>query len=309
VARRAGREEVYAVAERFVEEALRSDGSIFTPGTAIWSAENIEDLYERFVGNPDESSDSFEDKFRRQLEGAPIETRLLAAELLYVYLLFPSNIRGNSKRRIVRNVLEGTSTTIPDDLGQTLDYGIGSFGTSLANRPWHLTMLLEFFREWKTMPDSEEVLADPWKFKEIVFSVDDFKARIECEALLHLVHPDTFERIASQYQKAGVAKHFSYLTSEDTEDIDRRILEIREGLAPKYGDDFDFYDEEVKRLWSPEESEWGVFVRWAKKFYEWDGFDENERDYKLVVAARLKKAKDAVIRGEGDWTQKLKRLV
>src|SRR5215211_5114368 len=86
---RSGREEVYAVAERFVEEALKSDGSLFTPGTAIWSAENIEDLYERFVGNPDESSDRFEDKFRRQLEGAPLETRQLAAELLYIHLLFP----------------------------------------------------------------------------------------------------------------------------------------------------------------------------------------------------------------------------
>ncbi len=56
MARRVGHEEAYAAAERFVEEALESDGSLFTPGTAIWSAENIEDLYERFVGNPDESS-------------------------------------------------------------------------------------------------------------------------------------------------------------------------------------------------------------------------------------------------------------
>jgi 5-methylcytosine-specific restriction protein B len=82
MARRAEPKEVYAVADRFVEEALRRDGSLFTPGAAIWSAENIEDLYERFVGNTDESSDSFEDKFRRQLEDAPLETRQLAAEFL-----------------------------------------------------------------------------------------------------------------------------------------------------------------------------------------------------------------------------------
>ncbi len=87
---------VYAVAERFVEVALKSDGSLFTPGAAIWSAENIEDLYERLVGHPDESSDRFEDKFRRQLEGAPLETRQLAAELLYIYPVFPSNMGGDS---------------------------------------------------------------------------------------------------------------------------------------------------------------------------------------------------------------------
>ena len=80
MAYRSGREEVYEVAQRIVQQTLKSDGSLFTPGTAIWTADNVEDLYERFVGHPDKSSDSFEDKFRRQLEGAPLETRQLAAE-------------------------------------------------------------------------------------------------------------------------------------------------------------------------------------------------------------------------------------
>jgi 5-methylcytosine-specific restriction protein B len=126
MARRAGREQVYAVAERFVEEALRSDGSLFTPGATIWSAENIEDLYERFVGHPDKSSDRFEDKFRRQLEGAPLETRQLAAELLYIHLLFPSkrSIGGDRKRRIISGVLDGTSISVPDDLNRALELGI-----------------------------------------------------------------------------------------------------------------------------------------------------------------------------------------
>ena len=53
----------------------------------------------------------------------------------------------------------------------------------------------------------------------------------------------------------------------------------------------------MKRLWSPEENEWDAFVRWARKFYEWDGFEENERDYKLEVAARLESAKDALLAG------------
>src|SRR5215210_6386835 len=224
MARRADREAVYAVAERFVEETLKSDGSLFTPGTAICSAETIKDLYERFVGNPDESSDSFEDKFRRQLEGAPLETRQLAAELLYVYLLFPRNIRGSNKRRIVRETLDGTSVAVPDDLDQALDHGIAGFGPALQNLRWHLTMLLEFFREWKTMSGREEALSDPWKFKEVVFSVPHERAGVQREALLHLVYPDYFERVVSQNQKRDVAKHFSYLTGEGTQDVDRRIL-------------------------------------------------------------------------------------
>ena len=37
-----------------MEEALKSDGSVFMPGASIWSAENVEDLYERFVENPEQ---------------------------------------------------------------------------------------------------------------------------------------------------------------------------------------------------------------------------------------------------------------
>ena len=36
-------------------------------------------------------------------------------------------------------------------------------------------------------------------------------------------------------------------------------------------------------------------MRWARKFYEWDGFDENERNYKLEIAARLEEARDALL--------------
>jgi 5-methylcytosine-specific restriction protein B len=155
-------------------------------------------------------------------------------------LLFPSNIGGDKKRRIVHGVLDGTSIAVPDDLEQSLDYGIANYGPALTNRPWQLTMLLEFFREWKTMPGKEEALSDPWKFKEIVFSVPHGRAGVQREGLLHLVYPDTFERIISENHKRKVAEHFSYLTREGTEDTDRRILEIREGLVPEYGDDFDF---------------------------------------------------------------------
>jgi len=305
MARRTGREAVYAVADRFVQEALESDGSLFTPGATIWSAENIEDLYERFVGHLDESSDRFEDKFRRQLEGASLETRQLAAELLYIYLIFPDKFSGDSKRRIIQGVLYGTSIRVPSELDKVLDRGIASFGPALQNRYWQLAMLMEFFREWKTMPASDEALSDPWKFKDIVFSVPHEKAGVQREALLHLVYPDTFESIVSESQKRDIAKRLSYLADEDSGDIDRCILEIRKNLAPKYGEDFEFWHDEVKRLWS-EDSEWNAFVRWARKFYEWNGFDENERDFKIVVADRLEKAKDTLLDGAEDWPARLK---
>jgi len=61
---------VYEAARRFVEVGLQADGSLFVPDRSVWSASTLEDLYNRFNLAPDESGDSFEEKFARQLEGA-----------------------------------------------------------------------------------------------------------------------------------------------------------------------------------------------------------------------------------------------
>ncbi len=34
----------YTAAQRFVDAALRADDSLFTPGAAIWSLANVDDL-------------------------------------------------------------------------------------------------------------------------------------------------------------------------------------------------------------------------------------------------------------------------
>lgn len=62
----------------------------------------------------------------------------------------------------------------------------------------------------------------------------------------------------------------------------------------------------MKKLWAQGENQWDAFLRWAGKFYEWDGFDKNERDYKLQIATDLKEAKDALLAGEEAWVKELK---
>src|SRR5437870_2573872 len=109
---RPGWQEVYNAAEIFVGRALRRDDSLFTTGDRIWSLANIRDLHQRFVLHPDESSDNFINKFERQLNGSPIETIQLAAELLYVHFLMPRDIGGKAKRKLLREVLSWTNALI-----------------------------------------------------------------------------------------------------------------------------------------------------------------------------------------------------
>lgn len=43
---------------------------------------------------------------------------------------------------------------------------------------------------------------------------------------------------------------------------------------------------------------WDAFIDWARRFYEWPDFDKEERDYKLVVADRLRDVRRALNNGD-----------
>ncbi len=51
---------------------------------------------------------------------------------------------------------------------------------------------------------------------------------------------------------------------------------------------------------------WDAFVRWAIRFFRWDGFDADERDYKLEFVDNLGAARDAAAAGDSDWLARLK---
>lgn len=50
---------------------------------------------------------------------------------------------------------------------------------------------------------------------------------------------------------------------------------------------------------------WDRFLYWAGRFQESPEFDDIERDYKLVVTARLVEARDAMLAGDPGWVEKL----
>ena len=238
----------YDAAKRFVDAALRNDDSIFTPGEPIWIPAHIDDLYTRFVLNPDESGDGFDTKFRRQLAGAPPAVYQLAGELIFVHLLIATgNIGGQAKRSLINRVLNWSSApvTMPPECDAALDCGLARVGTAyLTYRPFQLGFLVEFMRHWKALPAArrEEALADPWIFKTELFGLPIHHAYAQREALLHLVYPDTFEAIVSRENKAQFAHKFAALIDTPTGDVDRDLLQIRRALDARHGKGHSFYD-------------------------------------------------------------------
>lgn len=51
---------------------------------------------------------------------------------------------------------------------------------------------------------------------------------------------------------------------------------------------------------------WGQLVYWARRFYELEGFDADERDYKIEIARNLQAARDAFFRDE-PWQPLLRK--
>lgn len=258
MARRTGESarRIYEAAAQFVAEGLGRDGSLFTPGKAIWTATVAEDLDARFVRRPDESADAFLPKFQRQLAGAPAETIQFAAELIFVHLLISDQLKRDTKSALIHTVLAWSPSPIdlPLDLEGALDGGLCNAGQGfLINRPFLLMFLVGFVQRWKQLSDEGRrvALADPWKFKQLVFEVPARAAQTQQHALLHLVFPDSFESIVSGDHKHRIAKTFGHSAKAKEEDVDRQLLAIRASLAPSNGPAFNFWEPAIKAQWLP----------------------------------------------------------
>ena len=297
---------LYDAAQQFVDVALKGQDSLFTPGKPIWSDATIQDLYSRFVLHPDTGSDSFETKFQRQLKGAPADTFQLAGELIYIHLLPGNSTTGKRKRELINAVLSWSPSPveIPKDLANTLEKGIAAEGIAFrTRRPDLLKYLINFMRAWRALgpADQQKALEDPWRFKSLAFGVDRFGAQSQAEILLHLVHRESFEDIMSEKDKKDIALHFAEYVTEPTDDVDRKLLQIRTSLQKQTGKPAEFYGSELIKRWQPDADPWKVFVKHAKAFYVFTGFEKNERTYKLRFAER---AKPAITSLAGEYTEK-----
>ena len=59
--------------------------------------------------------------------------------------------------------------------------------------------------------------------------------------------------------------------------------------------------------WSPpEDMRWDAFIEWARLFYQWEGFHEAERNYKLEIAQTLSSVRDMLLGGFPNWEAGLK---
>jgi 5-methylcytosine-specific restriction enzyme B len=249
---------IYRLADVWRDRCLLGNASLLWEGQHVWTKEALEAFKKCFTDNPDESSDSFEAKYERQLADQDETVVKLAAELVLVYFLFPSTVSGVRKRDLVQKVLSWKHIEIPPagiEAMQALDEGIGGPGLAYnTRRPFEIAFLAESARRLVSLPVEHRraMLNDHVKLRGLFEEVEDDATRQSRDIVLHLLFPDHYERIASRGHKHLIIETFADMlpATEKPDNIDDQIFAIRERLEKLLpGKELDFYWPPLRECW------------------------------------------------------------
>jgi 5-methylcytosine-specific restriction protein B len=114
--------------------------------------------------------------------------------------------------------------------------------------------IADFARRLKELPvpARREVLGDPWRLRDFMDEADDGDTLAMRHVLLHLLHPDSFERITSGPHKQSIARTYAGLAEDPGADVDQQLLAIRrrlEELLKKPPGQVDFYRPPLEGTW------------------------------------------------------------
>lgn len=260
------RTNIDAVVGQWRNSCLIHDGSLLEEGEDVWTAENLGALYHNIVEAPLTDNRNFIDKLEEQTQGSDALISL-AAELLAVYYLFAwkGAVSARRKRENVNRVLAWAGRELPQDgdvwraLG---DDGIGHPGQYFLLRPdVQFGFLLDFARRLKAEPadDREAILDDPWRLRDFADAGSDDGVTGMRHIVVHLLRPESYERIASGEHKQNIARTYAGLLPDGaSDDVDEQLLAIRRRLAELLGrseNDVDFYEPPLAGTWGSGRSE------------------------------------------------------
>ena len=264
---------ILAAAEDWKETSLLQGDSLFGAGR-IWNTKNVAQLEKNFLGNLIEGSESFFDKFERQLTPAKPDVKKLAAEMFWVMMLCPSNstIGVDKKVSNIKRIWSWSGDSLGSDhkyLTDSVLSGIGSAGQGFKQNYWReLIYFIRVLKAFFSLEDvsKEEFLRDGWEFDEWLDSeqILENDTRQFRHMLLFMLFPSEFGRIFSAGDRRSVVQRFSDLKSVEIKkmsafEIDQEISKITKKLEHEHGaTKVDFYTSPFREIWKEEKVELDV---------------------------------------------------
>jgi 5-methylcytosine-specific restriction protein B len=248
--------------DEFRSDCLQHLRSAFLPesdldAVRVWTDDSALELIHGFIEQPDISKRSFVEKLRDQLDGVSRPADQLLVELTWLHVVISRPLRYETKHKLLADVASIAGAQPATGIFDTaLRRGLVKTGTSFTTRrPNQLWLLIRFAEAWlaATSEQRDTWLRDAWAFRELVFGLEGVADQTQRHALLHLVHPDTFEDCVSQYHKRGMA---SLATPDEVApNDDVTIANVRRRLTVELGDGFDFYADGVRERWQADDSD------------------------------------------------------
>ena len=270
---------ILKAAEHWKHSALLSNGSVFGTGQ-LWISEHLDALDKNFVNQLEEGEGDFFQKLESQLQSTGLEVKQLAAEMLWLMLLCPSNISAAKKHSGIETIWNWSQQPFPADSPWLTDEtlaGVGSAGTAFNTNRWReLVFFIRLMISFKkfSLTEREALLNNGWKFSDWLATIPEGETRQLRHMLLFLLFPDNFERIFSGGDRRKIVSAFTgkpivQLKKLAAVEIDRMLADIRLAKEAEYDTkELDFYVEPLRALWGDKNPESWLFS-WNPKHWQW----------------------------------------
>ncbi|MGJ8639814.1 MAG: AAA family ATPase [Opitutaceae bacterium] len=259
---------ILEAAEKWKNTCFGNSGSIFGD-EPIWSEKLLDQFREYFVEKPDHGEDDFFTKWEKQVKAGSPQLAKLAAEILWLYYLFPSNVNHTTKVDQICKVYNWSGESLDPNhiMLEALESGVGSAGMGYnMKRPDEIEYLFKVVTAFRKIDSArqKQLFEDPWDFSNWLDATSGSIAdpnRIFRHILVYLLFPDTSERIASKHHKLKIQKYWqelarvAHIADEDSKlvALDKQLLQIRRDLEKESGGELvDFYFDNWFSQWNAE---------------------------------------------------------
>ena len=266
---------------------LRGEPSRLDPAVVTWTESAAGAMLRRVQDDPDFGKGSFLAKLRNQLRDVSRDVVLLAAELLYVQVLPLSNVRSETKRERIDEVLSwlDPAPALPAEMAEGLSLpGVFNGGVGFNVQIWQQLMwLCRFVSGWQGLPEEERqaALTDPWVFRRVAAATPKDWPSIR-HSLEYLAWPGWFEPVVASDHRRWIRDAFAYRiggpSGSDDESIARDLHQIRQVLdaeagsrvewyRPPYADQWGKHKDDGQRAWlvRPRRGGSDLVARWQNE--------------------------------------------
>lgn len=271
-------------ADTWKSQCLLHDGALLDDAGQYWNYENLMELDNRFIQNPQQGDGTYSDKLANQLADASQEAIKLMAELNWLLLLFSTNVTPIKKRELVRNIWELTNDEMPESwlLEDATLSGAGSTGTGYNAHRWReLAFLIEMMKAFKALAADDQrlrLVEEPWAFAEWIGGIPDANARQFRHIVCFLLFPDSFEHTSVGDDKKKILHRIGGVaeTTLDTmshREVDEQLFHLRSQLEEQEDGPVGFYLPPWVDQWRSSTPVW--LMAWNPVNFVWSTFQDD----------------------------------